>query len=50
MLVPYALVAVKQGFSFGLNYGQISNKRRILMCSAYSDLSVDGAALIRGWR
>ena len=46
----FFLVAVKQGVSFGLNYGQISNKLRILMCSAYSDLSVDGAALIRGWR
>ena len=30
-----------------LNYGQIPNKRRILRCGAYSDLNVNGAAVIR---
>ena len=30
-----------------LNYGQISNKRRILRCGAYSDLGINGAAVTR---
>ena len=50
--MEFNLVPVKQGVTLGLNYGQISNKWRISMCSTYSDLSVDGAALIRddAWR
>ena len=47
--MQFNLVKVKQGVTLGLNYGQISDKYDILMCSTYSDLSVDGVVLIRGW-
>ena len=36
--------------SLRLNYGQISNKHRISRGGVFSDLSVNGMALIRWWR
>ena len=44
--MEFNLVTVKQGVVLRLSYGQISIKCRLLICSTYSDLSVDGAALI----